>query len=86
MTDKVKEILLEYFFDQLDRHHSCAGCNDMDSGTFSRLTEKEKGELHAEFLAYDREANPDQWEPMSFAGIPDFCWLGFLRRSMKEPI
>ena len=71
--------LLSYFFEVLDAAMSSSGCNDMDQAVFSKLSDKEKIDLFAGFLKWDKQANPDGWEPKRFENISDFEWLAYLR-------
>lgn len=81
--DAERDALLTYFLDQLEQAQSSAGCNDMDQAAFAGLDDDAKNRLYDGFLAWDRLANPEDWEPRRFQGISDSSWLAYLRERIQ---
>ena len=81
------QVLSGYFGEFLSDAMEEAGCNDMPSKLFECLTLAQKQAIHADFLSWDKAANPEDWEPKRLGSIPDFLWVKyFMDRTFDEEI
>lgn len=80
------QILGGYFSEMMSHNFSCAGSNDMPQEIFFALSEEEKRDLVEDFNVWDKEANPDGWEPRNLENIPDFLWCAYFMRRAEDAI
>ena len=71
------QVLSGYLSEFMSHKMGAARCNDMPSELFDCLTLAQKHALHADFLKWHAEANPEDWEPMQLQCIFDFQWAGY---------